>query len=177
MTTGRVVGLVLIVAGVAICGIVSLFLGLGATGSGPSGLSPAGAVLGVALFGLLPFLILGGIGIFLFIKGGQEATEMADVQKKERLLGMVQAAGKVSLGSMAIELKMTQQQVKDAIFELVNQGLFSGYIDWKEGMFYTKDLAQVQTTKCPNCGGQREAVGKGLVKCPYCGVELFLPQA
>ena len=135
MTTGRVVGLVLIIAGVAICGIVSLFLGLGATGSGPSSLSPAGAVLGVALFGLLPLLILGGIGVFLFIKGGQEATEMADVQKKERLLGMVQAAGKVSLGSIAIELKMTQQQVKDAIFELVNQGLFSGYINWKEGMF------------------------------------------
>ena len=166
------------VAGLAICGIVSLFVGLGAAGSGPSesSLSSAGAVLGVALFGLLPLLILGGVGVFLFIKGGQEAGEMADVQKKERLLGMVQAAGKVSLGSIAIELKMTQPQVKDAIFELVNQGLFSGYIDWKEGMFYTKDLAQVQTNKCPNCGGQREVVGKGLVKCPYCGVELFIPQ-
>jgi hypothetical protein len=178
MTTGRIVGIVLMIAGMAICGIVSLFVGLGASGSGPSGsgLSAAGAVLGIALFGLLPLLILGGVGIFLFIKGGQEAAEMVDVQKKERLLGMVQAAGKVSLGSIAIELKMTQPQVKDAIFELVNQGLFSGYINWQEGMFYTKDLAQVQTTKCPNCGGQREAVGKGLVKCPYCGVELFLPQ-
>ncbi|HEX7594182.1 MAG TPA: hypothetical protein VF429_08440 [Anaerolineae bacterium] len=177
MTTGRIVGIVLIIAGVAICGIVTLFLGVGAlaAGGGP-GVSRAGAVLGIALFGVTPLLILGGIGAFLFVKGGQEAVEMADVQKKERLLGMIQAAGKVSLGSAAIEMKMTQQQVKDAIFELVNQGLFSGYINWQEGMFYTKDLAQMQTTKCPNCGGQREAVGKGLVKCPYCGVELFLPQ-
>ncbi len=174
---GRIVGIILVIAGLVICGIVTAFLGLGATGSGPSALSPAGAVLGIALFGVLPLLILGGVGVYLFIKGGQEAVEMVDVQKKERLLGMIQSAGKVSLGSAAIEMKMTQQQVKDAIFELVNQGLFSGYINWQEGTFYSKDLAQVQTTKCPNCGGQREAVGKGLVKCPYCGVELFLPQA
>jgi DNA-directed RNA polymerase subunit RPC12/RpoP len=124
----------------------------------------------------VPLLILGGVGVFLFVRGTQEAAEMVDVQKKERLLGMIQSAGKVAIGNAAIEMKMTRDQVKNAIFELVNQGLFSGYINWQEGMFYSKDLAQVQTTKCPNCGGEREAVGKGIVKCPYCGVELFLPQ-
>jgi DNA-directed RNA polymerase subunit RPC12/RpoP len=173
---GRTIGIILIVAGVLICGVVSLFMGIGAlaAGEGP-GVSRAGAVLGIALLGVVPFLILGGVGVFLFIKGGQEAVEMADVRKKERLMGMVQAAGKVSLANAAIELKMTRDQVKNAILDLVNQGLFSGYINWQEQMFYSKDLSQMQSTKCPNCGGQREAVGKGLVKCPYCGVELFLP--
>jgi hypothetical protein len=175
MTTGRIVGIVLMIAGLAICGIVSLFLGLGATGSGPSPLSPAGAVLGIALFGLVPLLILGGVGVFLFIKGGQEAVEMAEVRQKERLLGMIQAAGKISLGNAAIELKMTRDQVKNAILELVNQGLFTGYINWQEGIFYSKDVSQMQTTKCPNCGGERAAVGKGIVKCEYCGAELYLP--
>ena len=175
---GRIIGIVLIVAGLLICGVVALFMGVGAlaAGEGP-GVSRAGAILGIALFGVAPLLILGGVGVFLFIKGGQEATEMADVRKKERLLGMIQAAGKVSLASAAIELKMTRDQVKNAILDLVNQGLFSGYTNWQEQMFYSKDLSQMQTTKCPNCGGQREAVGKGLVKCPYCGVELFLPQS
>jgi DNA-directed RNA polymerase subunit RPC12/RpoP len=175
---GRTIGIILIVAGVLICGVVSLFMGIGAlaAGEGP-GVSRAGAVLGIALLGVVPFLILGGVGVFLFIKGGQEAVEMADVREKERLMGMVQAAGKVSLANAAIELKMTRDQVKNAILDLVNQGLFSGYINWQEQMFYSKDLSQMQSTKCPNCGGQREAVGKGLVKCPYCGVELFLPQS
>lgn len=177
MTTGRIVGIVLIIAGLGICGIVSLFLGLGAGGSGPSNLSPAGAVLGIALFGVVPLLILGGVGVFMFIKGGQEAVEMADVKQKERLLGMIQAAGKVSLGSAAIEMKMTRDQVKNAILELVNQGLFTGYINWKEATFYSQDLSKMQTTKCPNCGGERAAVGKGVVKCEYCGAELFLPQS
>jgi len=175
---GRIIGIVLIVAGLLICGVVTLFMGVGAlaAGEGP-GVSRAGAILGIALFGVAPLLILGSVGVFMFIKGGQEATEMADVRKKERLLGMIQAAGKVSLASAAIELKMTRDQVKNAILDLVNQGLFSGYTNWQEQMFYSKDLSQMQTTKCPNCGGQREAVGKGLVKCPYCGVELFLPQS
>jgi hypothetical protein len=177
MTTGRIVGIVLMVAGLAICGIVSLFLGLGAAGSGPAGLSMAGAVLGIALFGVAPLLVLGGVGVFMFIRGGQEAAEMVDVQKKERLMGMIQAAGKVSLASAAIELKMTRDQVKNSILELVNQGLFTGFINWQEQTFYSKDVAAMQTTKCPNCGGEREAVGKGIVKCPYCGVELYLPQS
>ena len=176
MTAGRIVGIILVIAGLAICGIVTLFLGLGIAGSGPAKLSAAGGVLGIALFGVAPLLVLGGVGVFMFIKGGQEAAEMADVQKKERLMGMIQAAGKVSLANAAIELKMSRDEIKNDILDLVNQGLFTGYINWQEQMFYSKDVAQMQTTKCPNCGGVREAVGKGIVKCPYCGVELYLPQ-
>ncbi len=175
---GRTVGIILIAAGLLICAVVSLFLGVGAfaAGEGP-GLSRAGAILGIALFGVAPLLILGGVGAYMLVQGNKEATEMADVQKKERLLGMIQAAGKVPIANAAVELKMTRDQVKYAILDLVNQGLFSGYINWQEGIFYSKDLAQVETTKCPNCGGEREVVGKGIVKCPYCGVEIFLPQS
>ena len=173
---GRTIGIMLIVAGVLICGVVTLFLGLGAGGSGPSSLSSAGAVLGIALFGVVPLLLFGGFGIFLVVKASQEAKEMADVQQKERLLGMIQSAGKVSVGAAAIEMKMTRDQIKNAIYELVNQGLFSGFINWQEGFFYSNDAANVSSNKCPNCGGIREIVGKGIVKCPYCAVELFVPQ-
>lgn len=171
---GRIVGIILIVAGVLICGVVSLFMFAGSQGG--EGLTNAAAVLGIGLFGVVPLLILGGVGVFMLVRGRHEEAEMADVRKKERLLGMIQSQGKVAIGNAAIEMKMTRDQIKNAIYELVNQGLFSGYANWQEGVFYSKDLAQVQTTKCPNCGGERDAVGKGLVKCPYCGVELFLPQ-
>jgi hypothetical protein len=174
---GRIVGAVLALAGLGWCGIVSVFMGLGIAGYSPVRATPAGGVLGIAMFGVVPLLIFGGVGVYLFVRGGQEAAEMADVQKKERLLGMIQSAGQVPIANAAIEMKMSRDQVKQAIFELVNQGLFSGYINWQEGIFYSKDLAQVHTTKCPNCGGERQVVGKGIVKCPYCGVEIFLPQS
>jgi DNA-directed RNA polymerase subunit RPC12/RpoP len=169
---GKIIGIILIIAGLAICGVVSLLM---RSGISSEQATSSGAILGIGLFGIIPLLVLGGVGVFLFVSGSREAAEMVDVQKKERLLGMIQSAGKVSLGNVAIEMKMSQQQVKDAIFELVNQGLFSGYINWQEGIFYSKDSANVGSNKCPNCGGIREIVGKGMVKCPYCGVELFIP--
>lgn len=169
---GRTIGIILIAVGLGICGVVTLFIGSGVT---TNAVGTPGAVLGIGLFGVLPLLLLGGVGAYLFVKGGSEAKEMEGVRKKERLLGMIQAQGQVSVGSAAIELKMTRDEIKTSIYELVEQGLFSGYIDWSKQIFYSQDAAKVGTNKCPNCGGVREFVGKGIVKCPYCGVDLFIP--
>jgi hypothetical protein len=170
---GKTIGIILIAVGLVWCGLASLFIG---SGLSTNSVQLSGAILGIGAVGVVPLLILGGVGIFMLVTGSREAAQMLDVQKKERLLGMIQSAGKISLGSAAIEMKMTQQQVKDAIFDLVNQGLFSGYVNWQEGIFYGKDAANVGSNKCPNCGGVREVVGRGLVKCPYCGAELFVPR-
>lgn len=170
--SGRTVGVILVVAGLAICLIVALFVGSGlATGR----TNLAATILGIGLFGVIPLLLFGGVGVYLFVRGGVEARELADVRKKERLLGMIQAQGKVSLNSIMIEQHLTREQVRNDVYDLVNQGLFSGYIDWQTATFYSKDASRVGSNKCPNCGGIREVVGKGIVKCPYCGVELFVP--
>ncbi|MGB8646591.1 MAG: hypothetical protein WCF84_15230 [Anaerolineae bacterium] len=170
--SGRTVGVILIVVGLVIFLIVALWAG--AMFAGRS-LTAGGLILGLGLFGVIPLLLFGGVGAYLFVKGGVEAHEMAEVRKKERLLGMIQAQGQVSLNTILIEQHMTREEVRSDIYELVNQGLFSGYIDWAKGVFYSKDVAHVGSNKCPNCGGVRELVGKGIVKCPYCGVELFIP--
>ena len=51
----------------------------------------------------------------------------------------------------------------------------SGYIDWEKMTFYSEEASAVGSNQCPNCGGVREFVGKGVIKCPYCGVSLFIP--
>lgn len=169
---GRALGIIVIAAGVGICALVSLFIGSGLV---TNQLTLAGAVLGIGLFGGMPLVLLGGVGAFLFLRGRAEEKELAEIRKKERLLGMISAQGQVSLGSAMIEMKMTRDEVQNAIYDLVNQGLFAGYIDWTTQTFYSKDAAQVGSTKCPNCGGVREVAGKGIVRCPYCGVTLFIP--
>jgi DNA-directed RNA polymerase subunit RPC12/RpoP len=169
---GRTLGVILVLVGVGICALVSLFLGSGlATGQ----LSPAGAALGFGLFAGVPLVLFGGAGAYLFLRGQAEERELAAIRKKERLLGLIGAQGQVSLGRAMLELKMSRDEIQNAIYELVNQGLFAGYIDWSTQTFYSKDAAQVGSTKCPNCGGIREVAGKGIVRCPYCGVTLFIP--
>lgn len=169
---GKTVGIILIVVGLVICLVVTLWVGSGAT-SGQTGTT--GAVLGIGALGILPLLLFGGVGAFLYMRGSAEAQELTQVRQKERLLGLIQAQGKATLNTIMIEQHLTREQVKNYIYELVQQGLFSGFIDWSTTTFYSKDAARVGSNKCPNCGGVREVVGKGIVKCPYCGVELFIP--
>ena len=172
MKSGKIVGMILIGAGVVICALVSLFV---SSGMASGQLEVAGAILGVGLFGVLPLLVLGGVGAWVVARARSEEQQLAVVRQKERLLGMVQAQGKVSLGTMMVETNMSRDEIKNVIYELVNLGLFAGYIDWNAQTFYSQDASRVGSAKCPNCGGVRELVGKGIVKCPYCGVELFIP--
>lgn len=170
--SGKTIGIILIVAGLVVCGVVSLFIGSGAA-TGQT--TPAGAILGIGAFGIIPLLLLAGVGIFMFIRGSAEEQDLAVVRQKERLLGLIQTQGKVTLSSIMVEQNLSRDQVQNYIYELVQQGLFTGYIDWKTTTFYSQDASRVGSNKCPNCGGVREIVGKGIVKCPYCGVELFIP--
>lgn len=170
--SGKTIGIILIVVGLLICGVVSMFVGSGAA-SGQT--TMAGTILGIGAFGIIPLLLFGGVGVFLFMRGSAEEKELTQVRQKERLLGLIQTQGKVTLNNIMVEQHLSRDQVQNYIYELVQQGLFTGYIDWKNATFYSSDASRVGSNKCPNCGGVREIVGKGIVKCPYCGVELFVP--
>ncbi len=170
--SGKTVGLILLAVGGVIFIVAVTFIG---SGVASGNLTTAGAILGIALFGVIPLLLFGGVGLYLLSKGRAEAAAMADVQRKERLLGLIQAQGQAQLGTIMVELKVDRDTVKRDIYELVQQGLFTGYINWPALTFYSADASRVGSNKCPNCGGVRELVGRGVVKCPYCGVELFIP--
>jgi tRNA(Ile2) C34 agmatinyltransferase TiaS len=61
------------------------------------------------------------------------------------------------------------------LHELVGMGLFAGYVNWDEGMLYSRQASELrQLSQCENCGGQLELAGKGVIRCPYCGTEYFL---
>ena len=126
----------------------------------------------LALFIVIPLI---AAGTYFWIKGGAEAREYAELDKERKMLGIVSARGQVRLSDLALELNMSRTQVKEALYDLVGKELFVGYIDWKEGVLYAREAAQMTPGKCPSCGAPRSLVGKGIVKCEYCGAELFLP--
>ncbi|MEA3459244.1 MAG: hypothetical protein U9R11_00955 [Chloroflexota bacterium] len=169
--SGKTVGLILIVIGIVI--------GLGWGGYMASGPLTGGANVSAAILGsvlvlavvVLPFV---GVGTFLFVRGSQEAAAMAELARERKVLDMVQAHGQVRVAKVALELDATRDQVKDYIYDLVGKGLFTGYINWDEGVLYSKQASELRTNKCPHCGGELELAGKGVVRCPYCGTEIFL---
>lgn len=168
----RFIGIGLIGAGVVVVLLAILFIGSGYV-SGQVQL--AGAILGVSLCGVLPLLVLGGAGGYLLVTGQAEAREQGTIRQRERLLGLIQAQGQVPLATLMDELQMSRDEVVRAIAALVNLRLFAGYIDWERNIFYSQDAAQMAQSQCPKCGATHELVGKGMVRCPYCGAAIFLP--
>lgn len=167
---GKTVGIILIAVGVIIAVVM---LAMMAAGIAQDELTGGGAILGFGL-GLIIVLPLVGAGIFLMIKGKSEEAELTQIRNQRKILDMVKTQGKVSISDVVLELRTDREQVKAWIYDLVGKGLFSGYINWDDGILYSEDASRLKTDKCPNCGGQIELAGKGVTQCPFCGTEIFL---
>ena len=134
----------------------------------------AAAILGMAI-AVIVALPLAGIGVFMIVRGGQEAKTDVVAQKQRRLLDMVSTRGELPIADAAVELQVPRDELKNWIYRLVGLGVFSGYINWDDGILFSAQASQLRDlTRCKKCGGEVKLVGKGVVKCPYCGTEYFL---
>ena len=133
-----------------------------------------GAILG---FGLLAVVVLPllGAAVFLLVRSGQEAKAGVETAQMRKILDVVKSRGEVPLSDLTLELNSNRDQVKNWIYALVGMGIFSGYINWDEGVLYSTDASQLRgLERCRHCGGEVKLAGKGVVTCPYCGTEYFL---
>jgi hypothetical protein len=132
------------------------------------------AVLGLAI-AIIVALPLAGIGVFMIVRGGQEAKTDVVAQKQRRLLDMVATRGELPIADAAVELQVPRDELKNWIYRLVGLGVFTGYINWDDGVLFSAQASQLRDlTRCKKCGGEVKLAGKGVVKCPYCGTEYFL---
>jgi hypothetical protein len=169
MSSGKTVGVILIVVGLVI-GALGVAWGLANLG-GELETSGFVLVVAVSIIIALPFL---GAGAYLVVRGQAEEAQMAEVEKQKQILNMVATQGQISIAQAALELDVSRDQMKAWIYDLVGKGLFSGYINWDDGLLISRSAAELRGNKCPQCGGQVELGGKGVVTCPYCGTEIYL---
>lgn len=174
-STSGTLGLVLVAAGVLLGIVMAVWLATGILDEG-SDLELSGAALG-ALFCLTVAVIpLIGGGLLIYTRAKREQAAMANVERQRRLLGIVEAAGDITIADLALETGGTRDTVRQDLYDLVSKGLFAGYVDWDRGRLIAQRASELREMgHCPNCGGQLELGGKGMVTCPYCGAEIFLP--
>ena len=90
MNQGRLIGIILIIIGFSIAIISGLFLAV--QSSSDAGLSGGGAVVGAGL-AFIPIALFVGVGIFMYVKGGQEAEEESVMEKQRQIMDIVRSRG------------------------------------------------------------------------------------
>ena len=169
---GKTLGIILIVVALIACLVTTALL---VTQISQGETTITGAILGVLIAAVVFVLPLGGGGFYLLTRGRQESAQYEEIARQKKILNMVLAQGKVSLSEIGLELDAPRDEVEDMVRDLVGKNLFSGAINWDDGLLYSQQASQLKADqKCPNCGGEVELVGKGVIKCPYCGSEVFL---
>ncbi len=168
---GRTIGLILIAVAIIGCLLTAAVMFV-PTLEGER--SAGAATLGFALFGVVLLIPLAA-GIFLVWKGGQEAVVAGRAEKQRRLLNMVQTRGQIAISDIAIEMDVSRDDIQKMLYDLVGKRLFSGYVNWTEGVLYSRQASQLrERTTCEVCSGQLELAGQGVIRCPFCGTEYFL---
>lgn len=171
-SSGRLLGSILLVAGLGIGVIAGIWLLLGLQ---EGNLQGSGAIFGLLFLFLVLVAPLIGAGVFFLSRGRAEDVAFARVRGQRRLLDMLTTRGQLSIPDVALELGMTRDQIESDLYDLVGKGLFTGFVDWRRGILHSIEAARLEAEQtCPNCGGTLELAGKGLVRCPYCGAEIFL---
>lgn len=172
MNSGRLIGIVLMTVGFGIAVIAGLFL---AMQSSSGAIQTGGGVLVGAFLAFIPVSLLVGFGIFMYVKGGQEAEQISEMEKQRKLLDIVKTRGKVNLHDVAIDMQSDVETVKSLVYQLVGLQVFTGYVNWNEGMLYSEQASNLRDLhECKNCGAPIELVGKGVIACKFCGTEYFL---
>lgn len=168
---GRIVGLGLMIGSAVL--LVAFFV-WASTALGANETTSGGMTLGM-LLALVVLAPVFGVGVYLMRSGSAEQTQHAVVQQERKLLNMVLTQGRVTIPELVVELQQPTDVVNDMIRSLVGKQLFSGAINWEKGILYSVESQELTgSRKCPNCGGELQFAGKGLIVCPYCGSEVFL---
>ncbi len=169
---GKIIGILLTLIGIIAFVLTLIFLGL-QVHTGETTIT--GAILGVIIVFIVLVAPLVTAGIYLVRRGEAERAEYARAQLERDLLNMVLTQGKISFSEAAIELNISRDEVEALVRSLVGKNLFSGAVNWEDGILYSEEARTLlQTGRCPNCGGKLEIAGKGIVKCPWCGAEIFV---
>jgi DNA-directed RNA polymerase subunit RPC12/RpoP len=168
---GRTVGIALMMISAV---LLLAFLAWAGVALGTGETTGGGMTLGI-LLALIVFAPVFGAGAYVFRKGTAEQGQFEVVRQEKKILNMVLVQGQVSIGELVAELQEPRDRVEDMIRDIVGKRLFSGAINWDRGILYSVESQQLTEGRtCPNCSGQLVFAGKGLIKCPYCGSEVFL---
>jgi len=101
---------------------------------------PLGSLLGVALIGFVPSALLAGYGAYQYIRVGEEPDVIPDidVRQQRELVDLIHERGMVTISDASHQLGISEPDVRDAIYQLLELEIFTGDVDWNQGVIYSQ---------------------------------------
>jgi hypothetical protein len=119
-----------------------------------------------------------GIVLILLIGGGTALIAFGLIGRRkqkhfEKVADLLRAYRRIKITKLAAKLGVTEMEAEYVIAECLGRGLIEGYIDRREGEFFTKEALYqaMEIDRCPNCGAPpTELYLEGEeIRCKYCG--------
>lgn len=96
-------------------------------------------------------------------------------ERRQRLPGVVAAAGRMSLAELGAELRAPPTLIRRWIQDCAGEQRLAGAVDWKRGLLYSVSAAALNARQeCPSCAGRLSLAGHGLLRCPHCDAQIFV---
>jgi hypothetical protein len=169
----KFIAVVLVITAVSWAAIAGSFI---MAGKAAAKIDMPAATLGLGLFTALPVLLMLLFAGVAWKMARQVDRDMADIGLERSILERLNAQGEIFLPQVAAEIHASAEAVRDAVYRLAGKNLLTGYVDWKAQKLFSREAAALNDAgTCPGCGGKLELAGKGVIRCPYCGSEVFLP--
>src|SRR5687768_4547564 len=111
MNTGRLVGILLTIAGI----VVAVLSGLWIASQVSAGLILTDGALVSAGVAFIPVALLVGFGIYMYVQGSSQAEVESTMHKQRQLLDIVKSRGQVSVNDLALEMNASVDAVKDMV--------------------------------------------------------------
>ncbi len=139
-----------------------------------------GIVGGVTFFsgGAEPLGTMCGVVLVLLIVGGTALLGLGLMGRRkqkhyEKVADLLRAYRRIKITKLAAKLGVTEMEAEYVIAECLGRELVEGYIDRREGEFFTKEALYqaMKIERCPICGApptELYLVGEE-IQCKYCG--------
>ncbi len=94
--------------------------------------------------------------------------------EKRRVLFYLSHVGVTTVDEVVDMTGVPKVRLVEYTDALKKEGDYIGDIDFESGIIAGEKALTARKMSCYNCGGRLDADGAGVIKCPYCGTEIFL---
>lgn len=95
--------------------------------------------LGIAVIGFVPSTLLVGFGAYRYIQADSEPDVIPDVDvwHQRELIDLLHQHRSISIKDAAVQLSISENDVKESVRQLLELGIFTGDIDWETDTLYS----------------------------------------